>query len=192
MPQIDCNQHMACCLIISIYIMAQARKYLEICWKKTFSHFAWFSNHFFLSRYCIWAVGLNRRARCHRWNGDTCLIIWLKFIWGQRQTNKFILMLILVWLGLNVGSNEGISNQGAVAILTTDIHTLGIPIPKKVPAKNLQTSMSIMSLIRPCEYNGMFFNRRSVANRDRGLSAYVCQRLTGMAAKRNDKSESIN
>lgn len=186
MPQIAWNQHMACCLIISIYIVAQGRKYLEICWEKTFSHFAWFSNHFFLSHYCIWAVGLNRRARYHRWNGDMCLIIWLKFIWGQRQTNKFILMLILVWLGLNVGSNEWISYQGA--ILTTDIHTLGIPIPKKVPAENLQTSMSIMSLIRPCKCNGMFFNRRSVANGDRGLSAYVCQRLTDMNAKKKKKT----
>lgn len=42
-----------------------------------------------------------------------------------------MLMFILVQLGLSVGSNEGISNQEAVAISTTNFHTLGIPIPPK-------------------------------------------------------------
>lgn len=130
---------------------------------------------------------LNRRAGCHRWNGDTCLIIWLKFFLGQTQINKSILMLILVQLGLSVGRNEGISNQGAIAISTTDIHSLGIPIPKKVPAENLRTNVSIKSLIRPYKCNGMFFNRRSVAYGDRGLSAYVCQRLTHMTANKITK-----
>lgn len=94
------------------------------------------------------------------------MIIWLKFILGQTQINKFILVFVLVQLGLNVGSNEGISNQGAVAISTKDFHTLGIPIPKKVPAENLQTNVSIKSLIRPYKCNGMFFNCRSVAYGD--------------------------
>lgn len=81
-------------------------------------------------------------------------------------------MFILVQLGLNVGSKERIFNQASVAISTTDFHTLGIPIPKKVPAENLQTHVSIIYLIRPCECNGMLFNRRSVVYGDRGLFAY--------------------
>lgn len=96
-------------------------------------------------------------------------------------------MFILVQLGLNVGSNEGISNQGAVAISITDFHSLGIPIPKKVPAENLQTNVSIKSLIRPYKCNGMFFNRISVVYGDRGLSAYVCQRFTHMTANKITK-----
>lgn len=57
-------------------------------------------------------------------------------------------MFISFQLGLSVGSKERTSNQASVAISTTDFNTLGIPMPKKVPAENLQTNVSIISLIR--------------------------------------------
>lgn len=81
-------------------------------------------------------------------------------------------MFISFQLGLSFGSKESISNQASVAISTTDFNTLGFPMLKKVPAENLQTNVSIISLIRTCECNGMLFDRRSVAYGDRGLSAY--------------------